>query len=184
MLRVRTVWDGVAGAPYYSNHYFDDASGPSEASAAINAVDAFWSSMAGAIAIPLVWLVEGDVAVMDPSTGDITSMISVSGNPGIATGSSDSLPPATQGLITWKTDTFIGGRRLTGRTFIPAPVEANSTSLGAPSAGYVAQLITSAAGLISASSNLAVWSRTHGVVHDVTSSTAGTKFAVLRSRRD
>lgn len=184
MLRVRTVWSGVAGAPFYSNHYFNAASGPDEAFEAKTSVGEFWTSLQGAIVNDLTAVVEGAVSVINPVNGDLTGVISGGAITVNATGTTDALPPFSQGLIHWGTDLFVGSRRLVGRTFVPGPLEANCDNDGSPSAAYVAALLIAGQMLIDSSSNFSVWSRTHGVVASVTGQSAGTQFAILSSRRD
>lgn len=184
MMRVRTVWSGVAGAPFYTNHYFNAANGPDEALAAKQSVNSFWNSIKGAVDNNLTAFIEGEVATMDPVTGDILGVISGGALTVVMTGGGDALPPANQGLLNWGTDTFVNGRRLKGRTFVPGPLEANCDVDGSPSAAYVAALLIAGQFLIDSSSNFSIWSKTHGVVDDVTGMSSGGKFAILRSRRD
>lgn len=184
MLRVRTVWGGVAGAPFYSNHYFNAASGPDEAFQAKVSVGAFWDSLKGAIVNDLTAVVEGQVAVINPVNGDLTGVLSGGAITVACTGTTDALPPFSQGLLHWGTDLFVGSRRLVGRTFVPGPLEANCDADGTPSAAYVAALLIAGQMLIDSSSNFSIWSRAHGVVASVTGQTAGTEFALLTSRRD
>lgn len=184
MLRVRTVWSGVGGAPYYSNHYFNAASGVPEANACITAVDNFWTAIAAGIYLNATYIIEGDVPFLNPADGEIGGVLNATGNAGAGSGTGEPLPPANQVLIKWSTATFIGGRRLVGRTFIPTPVEAVNVIDGSLQASYRATIIAAGNVLIGSGTNFSVWSRTHGVVAPVVTNTVNQKFSLLRSRRD
>jgi hypothetical protein len=93
----------------------------------------------------------------------------------------------------------VGGRRLRGRTFVPAPVEGASITNGIPSAAYRTALQNAADNMIGDPDvDLVIWSRpraadpeavppvaaragSHAIVG---SATTWAKWAVLRSRRD
>lgn len=185
IMRVRTVWLGVAGAPYYSNHYFTDDALSTTAQDAVDAVDAFWTSIAGVIANTATYTVEGAVARIDDATGTLLGTWGVTSGTGTGTGSGELLPRSTQALVRWMTSSVVAGRTLRGRTFIPAMLENFNDSGGNPVSSVVSGLNTAAAALIADSGNeLRVWSRTHGTSDVVTSATAWTQWAILRSRRD
>lgn len=182
--RVRTVWAGVVGAPYYANHYFTDDSTNVTAQAAIDAVDAFWTSIAGVIANTATYVVEGTVARIDEATGTLLGNWGLTQGVGGGAGSGELLPRQTQALLRWLTPSVVGGRVLRGRTFIPALLEQFNDSGGNPVSSVVSGLNTAGAALIAdPDCELRVWSRTHGTSDVVTSANAWTQWATLRSRR-
>lgn len=180
MLRVRTVFTGVAGTPYYSNLYF---AGPSGADVAVEAVGAFWDVYGLSMVNELSWTVEGAVAVMDVATGEITGYENVDPVTGDGSSTGEMLPRASQALIHLHTGVYRGGREVRGRIFIPA------LDIAVDDDGQVAStIVTGTPGvvedLINDSPGWGVWSRKNGRLEDVLSGAMWAEFAMLRSRRD
>jgi hypothetical protein len=179
--RVTTVFSGVPGSPYYSNHYFSDAGAAGDL---VTDVGGFWDLCAVHIANNLVWTVQGDVATIDIATGQITAMESVTGSNGAGEHSAQMLPPAAQGLVQWQTAQYNAGRRLRGRTFVPGLTVSDSAD-GEVHATTQAALLAAGTALIdSIDSELVVFSRTGQQAAVVTDCTVWNQFAQLRSRRD
>lgn len=183
MWRVDTVTDGLEGAPFYTRLYFNDSVGsPSDAAAA---VVGFWETLAPVIDNALTMAVQGNVFVVDNITQEITG-IEVAGSADVIPGENGASEAslATQGLIRWRTGSYVGGREVRGRTFIPG-VTSTSVATGGPSSTYISTLGGAATGLIGhAASQLVVGSKVHGVVREVAFAEVWNEFAVLRSRRD
>lgn len=184
MRRVRTVWSGVAGSPYYTNMYFTFVQ--DQAVAAGTAVDLFWDALKAGIDTGVTARVEAEQAIVDDATGD-TVDTETSGvafetfgeDPG------DPMPGFTQGLVRWQTATFVGGRRIKGRTFIPAVTEGSNQN-GVPVAGYVDRFPDAIGDLIDSSSSfgpLRIFSRTNLTSAVVISGSLAPSWSVLRSRR-
>lgn len=180
MLRVRTVWSGVAGQPYYTNMYFDTSPGTAEG--AVDAVAAFWTACGDVIQNGVRWTVEGEV--LDITTnGTITGVVSVDGATGLGEVAGNFLPTANQLLVQLRTGAYAGNRAIRGRIFIPGQTE-NNTSGGDPSTGARQVAQDAAEDLIAGSPGFGVWSRKNGLIVGVTSASVWNKYAVLRSRRD
>lgn len=185
VMRVRTVWAGVAGTPYYSNHYFGDDTVPATAQDAVNAVDAFWFGLSGNISNDLTWTVEGTVARIEATDGSLVGQYAVTPETGVGGSSGQMLPLATQGIVRWLTDTVIAGRMLRGRTFVPGLVEDVNDADGKPVSALPTLLTTVGQALINDTGNtLQVWSRTHGNFAEVETAQGWNQWATLRSRRD
>lgn len=181
MLRVRTVFTGVAGSPWYSNLYFDTDDGTAEG--AHESVTSMWQGVKALISNGVSWRVEGEVAVLQPS-GEITGLRSLTTTTGQGTGTGDILPPANQMLVQMRTAGYAGGRNVRGRCFIPGMLEGATTS-GRPDTNarnIVASAFTSE--LIQGSPGFSVWSRKNAALYAVTNVNVWTEYAVLRSRRD
>jgi hypothetical protein len=194
MARVRTIFTGVAGTPWYSNLYFADDGGTPIGSSAVGWVGDMWTAAGGAISNNLAWTIEAEVAQIDESDGELTGLTVTAGETGGGSASDDELPWQTQALGTWATDAFVHGRRVRGRLFWPGMGESNNTAgvptsgLRAALAGYMNDLITDSAG------TLVVWSRPFegtednpartGTYHLVTGASVSAKWSVLRTRRD
>lgn len=184
ILRMRTAWTGVQGTPLLSTHYFERVDSGSAASAA-DAVAALWTGMESCIDNALDWTVEPFVGVIDSATGTLVGVDSIAGgNSGSGASSSETLPFASQGLLTLATGAVVSGRILKGRTFIPGPCEGNNDH-GVPDSTYLSTLSAAANDMLtSPDATLLVWSRAHGVAHEVVTYDPWNQWAVLRSRRD
>lgn len=183
--RIRTVWTGVAGTPWYTNLYFDGSGGNEQAQ--VDLVDAFWETLKAQFDTRLTATVEGTVTQIDSTTGLASGVFGGVDKATDLTGTGSVLPPANQGLAHLFTGVYIGGRQLRGRLFFPGLVVGAAAATGAVDSGYVTSWNTEVGDLIADSNaigNLQVYSPTHHVTHDVVSVSASTEFAVIRSRRD
>lgn len=170
IMRTRTVWNGVAGAPYYSNLYFTDDGTLATAQDALVATNFFFSALTGNIQQDCDYIIEGNVARIDDVTGALVGAWGGTQGAGGGTYVGDTLPRQVQALCQWNTGVVVNGRFLRGRTFIPCIGEPINSPGGVPSAAFVASITTAAATLIADAGNeLRVWSRTHGVSHPVVS---------------
>lgn len=183
--RIRTTWRGVAGTPFYSNHYFVDDATLATAQDAVNAIGTFWSSLAGNISALLNYTVEADVARIDSVTGELLGNWTALNVTGSGTNAGEYLPGQVQGIVRWETSTVVAGHRLRGRTFIPGPTEPLSVAPGVPVVGYSDALTINANAVIADAGNvMVIWSPTHGEYRPVTGATGLRYWATLRSRRD
>lgn len=184
MLKVTTVLTGVPGAPYYStDHYNGTTSG--EAVQGVSASRQFWFQLEGFLNGAMSAQVQPEVQVIDPATGEITGEFNVPSGPVEFTAGGEPLPWATQGLISLRTATFVGGRRLRGRKFVPGWPETASTD-GVPTGPCIAAMegaYSFLAGVGAGAGGLCVYSPTHHTTGAVVSGTAAGQWSVLRSRR-
>lgn len=183
--RIRTVFTGVAGTPWYSNLYIDGDGEQSEA--AVEAVGEFWDAVGTVIVSQVQWEVEGEVAQIDTVSGNITGITSVDSVESAGVAGFDPLPFATQALLRLRTGEYVGGREVRGRLNIPGLLEANNAG-GRPDSN-LRNLINDAAdqyllGGDGLNGALVVWSRKNGTAPFVSSASCWTEWAVLRSRRD
>ena len=183
--RVRTVFTGVAGTPWYSNMYFTWVSGQTQAH--IDLVEAFWTFLVGQIDTNVTATIESDVPVINDATGDITSVESGTAQFVNFTGGGNVLPQATQMLLNLNTGVYVGGRQLRGKVYIPGLIETAADADGLPNSGFQTAQVTAAVNLISGSVTPGAWrvfSPTHGTSAAIQGVSAMSNFAVLRSRRD
>lgn len=184
--RVRVVWTGVAGAPYYSNFYFSGVTDPTSAQDAVDYVDTFLSGFSTSLASALIATGDPEVQLINDADGSLLGSEAVTPLSVTCSGGADILPRFTQGVIQWKTGVVVNGRLLRGRTYIPGFVEVSNVAGGVP----LSTLVTSASALAQALSDepspphLVVWSRTHGVSSPVLSGAMWNQWGTLRSRRD
>lgn len=183
MYRVRTVFGGVAGSPWYSNLFFDDQDAGG-AEGAVQAVADFWEDLRPDIRSGLSWTVEGDVAIISPGTGEMEGVFPVGAVTGSGMGPEELLPTATQGLLRLRTGAYVGGREVRGRVNVPGLTEAASSS-GVPIPTFIGRLSSAGANLVDhPDATLMVYSRKNFIASPVVSATAAPYWAVLRSRRD
>ena len=185
-LRVRTSFTGVTGSPWLSTMYFLQAAGaPTQANAdaAVVKVGTYWTAIKAVMNNATSYTTLPDVAVLE-TDGTLTGSFATTPQTGTGASATDALPIASQGLVRWLTGSFVSGRQLRGRTFLPALTETASTG-GVPTATVIGTINTANTALIAATDpRLAVWSKVHTTVVTVSSASVWTQFAVLRSRRD
>lgn len=182
MYRVRTSLSGWLGGPGLSTMYFDSSGGLTATNAAL-AVQAFWNAIKGNMHTDFRVDVDAAVETLELD-GEVTAVTNAAGLSQLSgTASGEILPYATQGVLQWRTGTYLGGREIRGRTFLPMATEGLSSA--APTSGYRSVADAAAAALIAdANSALWVWSKTKAAAAPVVSGLTWSKWGVLRSRRD
>lgn len=182
LYRVQIVSTGVAGSPYYTTFHFLGSAG-SASQAAVDAAG-FWGVCDGYMSSSLTWDLDTAVETIDSNTGNVIGVTDVSPASGTGAAAGDMLPPSNQGLVRWRTGQYVGGREIRGKTFLPAQMEANSTS-GEPTSTMITGVENGALALWSSpNSQLVVYSRTYNAYAPVSSGSMWGRWAVLRSRRD
>lgn len=194
MFRVRVATTGWQGGPGLQTYYY---SHPDQTAAnALIVVDHVRAKIAAnsrAWAKGVAVQVSGDVDVITAATGEITDTLSVLQPASVTnTEATDTLAPtAVAMLLRLTTATFVGGRRVRGRSFISPISQASNSITGDPSAFFIGVIGALGAGLATAPSNgalMVVWHRplagAGGLACQVTGTSCSPKFAVLRSRRD
>lgn len=196
MLRSRGVLQVIGQAsPSLVTHYWDAAGGTSTALAteAVARVRAFWNSLAASVISGSTWTPNLVVDEIEDTTGVLSNQYAAAAPAAVTfTGSGESLPLFTQGLIRYSTASFIRGRRLQGRMFVPGFREIDSSgNPPAPVAGLVTAMNTAAALLgttIVTPMSQRVWSRPGpsgaGISSPVIARTAQSSWAILKSRRN
>lgn len=182
--RVRTVFTGVAGTPWYSNQHF---AGTSDSQDYTELIGDFWDQVGGSMYAAVSWSTDAFVTFIDTETGQPTGTEGVAARSGQCSGAGAPLPFANQMLINLRTGIYRGGREVRGKLFVPGLVE-GSVAGGSFSGGF-ANAVTAAADEIRQAPVIAddfwlVYSPKNKAAYPVTSNAASTKPAVLRSRRD
>lgn len=184
MLLIRTDLTGLSGGPYLSTMHFAGST-LANAQDAADAVRTFWNAVRGEFSPAQTAQVQSDVTVLDDITGEPTGLHQVTAPAavvGLAAG--EALPYGVQELVRWRTGSYIAGREIRGRTFIPGMCEPQNDN-GRPTAASVATITAAAAALIAdPDCNLIVYSRKNQTGSQVQSGTCWNQFANLRSRRD
>jgi hypothetical protein len=184
MLRVRVAWTGPS-SPLLSTHYFHPSvESTSTATACFTAVATFWNTIRPRVNIGFAYSVQQQVDQLDLS-GSLTGSFTATNTANAAgTDSGDLLPTQTQGEVAFLTGSFLSGRRLQGRVYVPGPTEASNTA-GVPIAAYLTDLNSAGATYAADATNVnpSVWSRSAGAISDIDSAVARSGWRVLRSRR-
>jgi hypothetical protein len=182
--RIDVVWSGLGGSPYFSSFFFDGAVDTTTVQTEADKLHDLLHALEGGMVNDLTWSTSGTATNFNPATGSPTSTTGFTPDSGVGEDTGDGLPRATQGLAQLRTGTFVNGREIRGRMFIPGPAEANNDSDGTPSSAYISGAAASFQDLIDWGVNWSVWSRTAGDLYEITSVGIWPEWAVLRSRRD
>lgn len=192
--QIRVVWSGLPGTPYLSQFHFEYI--PAKEDAAMVAVSAFLQSCQTSIALGLLGHIEPDQNIIDAASGQIEAIeTSTAGLDRTGSNATETLPPATQGVVRLSTDNVLNGRRVRGRLFIPSPCEGSSN--GAPVAAYLNAVGGAASTLLTSSGAFGLWavfSRPRaatatagaraGTWSEIRSTSVWNKWGVQRRRRD
>lgn len=182
MLRVKTVFSGMSGAPWLNTLYFDDAT--LGAQDCVDAVATFWSAVDGLMDSEVDWDIDQDVEIVDEASGNVLSIVQTTGGTGSGSLAAEALPIASQALIRWRTGVYVGGREIRGRTFVPGLTE-QANDNGKLAAASQTLIQTAATALINdPDCDLAIYSRVNANAAPVVSANVWGEFAVMRSRRD
>jgi hypothetical protein len=193
ILRVAAVWEGVSGGQAFSNFYWDSAIlGTPSAQIAADKVRGFFESIKTELPQGVSVLVQPNVAEINDATGEQNDEFVVGTPPLVVAGSGNNTRSAPSGAcITWRTSTFVGGKRLRGRTFIvplsTTAYESNGTLTLLTLQTLRQAAVTLANNALGPSVLMKVWHRpiakTGGSSANVTSTSVTDKAAVLTSRR-
>nr|CRY97365.1 hypothetical protein [uncultured prokaryote] len=185
MFRVRTIFTGVAGSPYYNSLYFEGGVNPPP-SDLVDAVGTFWEAACIKSLTAMVGQVQSEVQQLDVTTGDIVAVFNQPAYDFNGAGGGAGKPPATQGLLRLRTGSYVNGRQVAGRVFVPGLTD----GAGGPTWDLTVRNAVEFAGedLMAYSdtedAKWSVYSPTHGLTRPITAVSAWNEFAVQRSRRD
>lgn len=148
----------------------------------------FFDGIKALVINSMTWTFPGEVTEYNTTTGVLEDVHTFAAPANVVgTGTGNWTAPAGA-RIEWRTDAIVAGRRLRGRTFLVPLTVANFDATGTLAAASITTLTTEAAEFYDASvlsdCNPCVWSRTHGILADITSHIVPDEVSVLRSRRD
>jgi hypothetical protein len=189
--RTRTVWNGITGAPGYTElSFITDGTTPTEGAACISATVDFFTSVSALVATTTNFSVDSEISFFNEATGALEEITAVSPAPDNLGGGFGSQGPGPTGaVIGWSTGGINWGRRVRGRTFIVPLAAGCYQSDGTLTSGTVTQLSSAATDLVAdADTEFGVWSRPRdnvgGAAFPVLTWRVPDMAAVLRSRRD
>lgn len=149
---------------------------------------AFFDAVKGLVPGAVTWTFPGEGIEMNTSTGVLEDVYTFAPPASVTgTGAGNYGWPAGA-RVEWRTPAIVSGRRLRGRTFL-VPITTNAMEAnGTLSAGTITTMTNAANTFFSQSvfTDCApcIWSRTHGILADITSALVPDEVAIMRSRRD
>lgn len=181
LYRVRTAITGGPGGGEVNTLFFDATVGTPQDAA--SAASGFWSAAAAVMHNSFTATTEPTVYTVDDTNGQAVAATSTTSTPHTGSEATDFLPGNVNAVIRAHTGSFIAGRELVGKIWVPGPTEGDNTT-GLPSSAYRAILDAATSALVSfTSAQWVVFSRKHQTFAPVTSGTAWNQWGTLRSRR-
>lgn len=186
--RVRAIWTGVAGAPYYSSFYFTNEA----TQVCVDGVLGFFNQFSNRITNLMSIQVEDEALIFDETDGTVLGVEALTGGTVAGTAADEQLARATQMLLKFSTDGIVNNRRVQGRLYMAGLTSVVNFN-GRPAAANIAELTAAYAdnlqvAAIRDTNAHRVWSRPTdtrpGSGHLVTGWSTWSEFAVQRSRRD
>lgn len=185
------TWGNFSGAPGYTKFNFLGDLTATEMNAVLSRVNTFFTALASYLPAN-VTVTPQALGVHHDDKGLVTGYVTASSPGGAVTGTGTGLYSSAAGAcLTWYTDGWSNGRRITGRTFLvplsPTQTFQNDGTLSSP---FMTALNTAAQGLRTGTPALVLFShRTTKdgtelyAVPNVTSNNVVDRAGVLRSRR-
>jgi hypothetical protein len=195
LLRVRPTFTGGSGGNQVATFHFDMGLAPTQANADTvwTAVRTFWNTVRASMLSTYNINMPGEVVEIDTDTGEIEGLFPHAAETLVGSVVGEGCPWATQGLVSLRTNGIVNSRRVRGRLFLPGVPESENSN-GIPAGSYSANIGPAATTLVASAAEWVVYHRpvppapgapaVGGLSFPVTSATVGTKWAVLRSRRD
>lgn len=198
LVRVQTVWTGVAGSPYYTNIYAIGPITTNNGNDMATAWRVFLNSLTATLANGLVATIDPEILEFNEVDGTVTGAGTTTQAAVVMNGGTDRLPPANQLLIRWSTAGIVHNRRVRGRTFLPGAQEGHNDLSGNPAPAIGTPVTTGLQAYLTTMAGRArIWAQPHnpdpadpnnparpGSQHAITGFTIAPYWAVLRSRRD
>lgn len=188
LVQLRTVWEGVAGAPYYTTLWFDAGEGALQQAG--EAWAGFLDTWHTSLVQGLRYTIESSGSVVNIASGQVTGVQTWDGATGTCTSTGQALPWQTQALIQLRTGLYSSGRELRGRVFVPGFTE-NDNDQGIFAIGnrsgfesdFAALLQNGVGAETGFAGTLAIYSRTHHRAAQVETVNVPAQWSALRSRR-
>lgn len=185
MREILTHWTTPAGSGLVNVMYFTD--GPATVAAQRNALGLFWAAVADELASTVTYRVAQEGREMSEATGQVTGGWSdVQSYHGAGGSGPTPVGDASQVLLRWLTGTYVAGRQVRGRTFVPG-LRYDAMAQGNINPVVVAEFNLEASNLVSADVGLSIWHRPRpdspGALYPVSSASCWRELAVQRGRR-
>lgn len=183
----RAIWGVLGGGTGYSVFHADLADDATDAQEFADAVQDFFSALANVLPTDVIINFDSEVVNL-AEDGTLVGVFPVTVPTQVTGSGTGSYSRAAGARIDWTTGVIVGGRRLTGRTYL-VPIVGSAfdadgvltttvqTGLQTAAQDFIADL--TAAGIV-----LRIWSRKNASSSVVIDASVPAKGAILRSRRD
>jgi hypothetical protein len=184
ILKVQAIWTGFIGAPGYTTHYFDGAALTIPAQMRV-----FFDAIKATLPPVVVVAPQNSGMIIEDSTGEAVGIWSQAAAATVTGTGSGAYSAPSGAVVDWKTDDFVNGRHVQGRSFL-VPLSGGAFQTDGTILGTQLTILQNAAAAYVAGAGglLLVWHRpvdgAGGSSHAVTSALVPDKSCVLRSRRD
>lgn len=182
--RYRVDIAGLPGGPGLSTYHFDPTAGFGTAQELVDAVETWHGVFDAFVHQTIDFNGAAEIEVIDLGSGQQTSTIPVVGWNVGGTNSGTMLPPTTQMLVRWNTTSYINGRRIQGKTYLPGFCEDSNEANGLPQTAVTAAVQAGAQTFADVDDALCVYSRVNGAIAGPITASVWSKWAVQRGRRD
>lgn len=193
MLRIRVTGTGWTGGPGLSTFYFDPGAStidPAMITGVTGRVRQYFDALKAFTRPAVGWTVDPVAAVINPATGVQVSDMAAGSSPSVVvgTGPGDIGPPFVAAVGLLKTQAFIRGRRLQGRTFY-SPLCSDFTDSQNIEGGLQTAVVSGLNLMLTSGGGplLCVWSRpvggSGGNTAAVTTVACSSRYGVIKSRR-
>lgn len=187
----RVNWLGASGGPGVTVFHGRPPSGTTDeqvGEAMAGRARAFFDAVRFTIPEDYVLSFPGEAIELNTTTGILEDVYTFTAPADVLGGGEGEFARPAGARIEWRTPAIVAGRRLRGRTFIVPMIGGAFDVDGTLDTTVIATLQAAAddyldAGVF-ADSQPVVWSRTHGILADITSALIPDEATILRSRRD
>lgn len=191
VIEYRVNWDGPIGGPGVTVFHGRTVTGGVDSIAAeelAGKAHEFFNALGALIPAGYVLEFPGEAVELNTTTGALEDVYTFDPpDDVVCSGGGDWAAPVGM-RVEWRTDAIVAGRRLRGRTFIVPITAAAFDATGSPDSTSIGLVSTAAAEFYDedpiGNVDPGVWSRTHGILADITGHVVPDQATVLRSRRD
>lgn len=156
LARIRVEWTGLVGLPGLSTFYVDTVVSPD-----VSDLVAFFNGIKSFFPPGLQWNVPSSGDVIDDTNGELQGVWTGTGASTVAaTGTFAAYPAGTGARIRWLTGGIVGGRRVTGATFL-TPMTAASYQDNGTLNDTMISTVSGAATTLLGAMPIRVWHRNH-----------------------
>lgn len=152
-------------------------------------VQALFTALASKFPSGITWSFPGEALALDVTTKALEDVLTFTAPAQVvSTATSSGYSRAAGARIDWLTPSIVSGRRLTGRTYLVPIAGPHMAADGTLESTSITSILAAANAYkdpaVFTDVQPAVWSRTHGILADITAARVPDMSTVLRSRRD
>lgn len=177
--------NGSSGTSSHSENVFCFDSVAFDPADAANALEQFYIAWCARCPSGAQFSLDTDIREVNTATGQ-TINISTFGPSDLftlpGTGGGTRLPDATAVVVRWRSGSYLAGKPVNGRTYLPYGNTSNGE--GGLSGTAMTVMNTAATTFLSTADGFSVWSRTHGEMRAVSAASTWSEYGVQRRRRD